>query len=131
MEMPLVRVTVPESGSREPVRRAKRVDLPSPLRPTTPMTSPVDSPRDTSERTVRVPQDFEMRSALTIFVPANGGSASSHGGASALHRIWHGALRKWHFGTHGVKGLETIDDLVHLTRAEGLGEFLNVLVEVF
>src|SRR3954452_21837328 len=42
-----------------------RVVLPSPLRPTTPITSPRERPRLTESSSVRVPNVIRMRSALT------------------------------------------------------------------
>ena len=50
-----LRVIRPESGSTEPVSSPSRVVLPSPLRPTTPITSPAPSPRLTSSSRIRVP----------------------------------------------------------------------------
>ena len=48
-----VRVTVPASGSSAPASSRRRVDLPSPLRPTTPIRSPALTPSVTSRRIVR------------------------------------------------------------------------------
>ena len=54
MEMPRVWVTRPESGSCTRASTRSRVDLPSPLRPTTPIRMPSSSPRETASSTVRV-----------------------------------------------------------------------------
>ena len=52
--MPLRRVTRPPSGSRRPDSSLSRLDLPSPLRPTTPMRWPSSSPIVTLSNTTRV-----------------------------------------------------------------------------
>ncbi len=52
--IPRRRVTRPRSGSRRPARRERRVDLPSPLRPTMPMRSPSFTPMVTSSKITRV-----------------------------------------------------------------------------
>ena len=54
-ETPDVWVTRPESGSRASVSTWSSVDLPSPLRPTTPIASPSSTPRLTASSSVRVP----------------------------------------------------------------------------
>ena len=52
---PPTRVTPPASGSSTPAISRSSVDLPSPLRPTTPIRSPSATPSVTPRRTVRVP----------------------------------------------------------------------------
>ena len=63
--MPPVRVTRPVSGVSAPVIRRSSVDLPPPLRPTTPMRSPSLTPIDRSRSTVVVPYDLLTASRLT------------------------------------------------------------------
>ena len=63
MRMPRRRVTRPASGSSRPASSFSSVDLPSPLRPTTPMRSPSSMPRVTSSKTVRVGNSRCRRSA--------------------------------------------------------------------
>ena len=52
---PPARVTAPASGSSRPAISRSSVDLPSPLRPTTPMRSPAATPSVTSSSTERLP----------------------------------------------------------------------------
>ena len=52
---PPVRVTAPASGSSTPAISRSSVDLPSPLRPTTPIRSPAATPSVTSRSTERLP----------------------------------------------------------------------------
>src|SRR3954449_10691778 len=59
------RVTRPESGSSAPVISDRRVDLPPPLRPTTPIRSPAATPSETSSRMTVVPWALCTRSRLT------------------------------------------------------------------
>ena len=105
MDVDLVCVTFPSSGRMLPVSSPSRVDLPSPLRPTTPMTSPCASPRERSSRTIRVPYALPRCSALTMFEAATG-SAATHRGAGTLHRGRHRPLGHGDSWPHGVQSLE-------------------------
>ena len=55
------RVTAPASGSSTPAMSRSSVDLPSPLRPTTPMRSPALTPSVTSSSTVRPRSPWRRR----------------------------------------------------------------------
>ena len=67
MEALVATVTRPASGTRSPVRMRSRVVLPSPLRPTTPITSPAPRPRETESSRMRVPKPCVTASRLTRF----------------------------------------------------------------
>ena len=60
-----VRMTRPESGSATPANTRNSVDLPSPLRPTTPTRWPRSMPRVTPARTARVANTTWMSSRAT------------------------------------------------------------------
>src|SRR3954447_9303153 len=63
--VPPVVVTVPASGVSTPPISRNSVDLPSPLRPTTPMRSPSSTPRVTPVRTARAAYPLATSLRLT------------------------------------------------------------------
>src|SRR5215208_7925617 len=84
-----VRRTRPVSGSVRPVRMRSSVLLPSPLRPTTPMTSPRPRPRLTPTSRDRVPYAIETRSALIRFAIGCGPTGrASPGGRLSPGEDW-------------------------------------------
>src|ERR687889_2204730 len=68
----LVGSTEPESGSEFPARRSRRVVLPAPLRPTSPIFSPASTESVAPERTFRSPPWYFTRSLATITFMAQG-----------------------------------------------------------
>jgi len=59
---------VPESGSRVPARMRSSVDLPAPLRPTSPMCSPSSIPSDTPWNRGDATSVFETASRDSMFM---------------------------------------------------------------
>src|SRR3984957_4780564 len=61
----------PACGSRLPVIRLKRVDLPAPFGPITPKASPRDTAKVTESETFKAPNDFETlsRRRITVAIP--------------------------------------------------------------
>src|SRR5690606_4550104 len=91
---PPVRATRPVSGSWAPARTRSRVDLPPPLRPTTPMRSPSSRPSETPSRTTWVPTVTLARSTLIRAVISPGARrvrAPGRHDVGARHRA-HGPL---------------------------------------
>ena len=64
--MPLVSCTSPASGWSTPASSRSSVDLPAPLGPTTPSTSPGATVTDTPARIVAAPCAFWMSRAINV-----------------------------------------------------------------
>src|SRR5215213_3755074 len=125
-------MTRPVSGSVRPVRMRSSVLLPSPLRPTTPMTSPLPRPRLTPASSVRVPYVMETRSALirfTIGVRVRGLPAAHRlAGTFHLARIGgHRAFGQRHRRANRVEGSQPLLDVGNLVGLQHLRHFADVV----
>ena len=75
---PRPRRTEPSSGSPAPASTRSRVDLPAPLRPTTPSRSPVDTVTDRSSNSGRSGRRTVARSTSTRIISSSVGAAAPY-----------------------------------------------------
>src|SRR6266568_6434899 len=99
--------TRPESGATRPPRSASRVDLPAPLRPTTPIRSPAATPSETPSSSVRCAYALTAFSRLIRFIAAGSPRRGNDGGAghrpgNPRHRAAHARAGQRHGHLEGA-----------------------------